>query len=426
VRGEFCRKIGRYGKRQLMIQKKRLTLAAVYFTFFVDNVSWSIVFPIFAPYFLDQNNQLFSPEVSLTTRTTLLGLFLMAFSLGQFLGAPVIGEYADKHGRRKALCMSVFFTLVGVALSAWGIEASDLYLLFFGRLVTGVFASNLSLCLASVADLSETEAVKVKRFGYLSVLAGLSFVMGAFVGGKLSDPAIDADFRPNIPLWIATGLALLNYVFVLWGFKETHRGDAAVRFSLLECFKNLGAALKTEKIKRIYSIYFLFIFAWTMLFQFTPVVVVRKFEFTNSNIADLALFMGLCWAIGSGYLNKLLIRYFPAVKILQIALLLFMGLCLAIAFLRDLEGALFAIGLCVVLGGLAWPLCTGVISNAAPPHIQGKILGISQSVQSLAMAVAPVVGGALYRAGVGVPFLLAAGACAVAIGVYWNLQRRTV
>src|SRR5690606_34294193 len=64
--------------------KKRLTLASVFFTFFIDNLCWAIVFPIFAPYFLDPENKLFTPDVSIAERTTMLGFFLMAFSLGQF------------------------------------------------------------------------------------------------------------------------------------------------------------------------------------------------------------------------------------------------------------------------------------------------------------------------------------------------------
>jgi MFS family permease len=73
-------------------KKRKITLFSVYFTFFVDTLSWAIVFPIFAPYFLDPHNVLFSASVSTATRTTILGLFLMAFSFGQFLGAPIMGE----------------------------------------------------------------------------------------------------------------------------------------------------------------------------------------------------------------------------------------------------------------------------------------------------------------------------------------------
>lgn len=406
------------------VRKKKLSLFAVFFTFFVDNLSWSIVFPIFAPYFLDPNNQIFSPEISKAFRTTVLGLFLMAFSLGQFLGAPVMGEYADRHGRKKALAWGVFFTLGGLALSAWSMQIHSLFLLFIGRLITGLFASSNSICLACVSDLSDNEKSKVKNFGYLSVVAGLSFVLGAFLGGKLSDPTIYHLFSANFPLWLAAGLTFFNLLFVLLGFKETSHEDLKTKFDLLESFHNIKTALRTEKIKRVYLVYFLFLFAWTAIFQFSPVLMVSKFSYTNSNIGDLALYMGICWAIGSGYLNKMLLRHFDSLKILEACLIAFTVLCALFVVPMHLYGILGILGLCVIIGGLAWPLCTGMISNLAPRHFQGKILGVSQSIQSLAMAVAPLICGMAYTVFSGLPFLIGAGATFIAGLVYFTLKDR--
>lgn len=380
------------------------------------------MFPLFAPYFLDPRNTLFSPEVSLQTRATILGFFLMAFSLGQFFGAPIIGEYADRNGRKKALLMSVFFTFIGFGLTAWSMERENLYVLFFGRLITGIFASNMAICLACVTDLSPDEKQKIKRFGYLSVIAGLSFILGAFVGGKLSDPTLSPVFTFTFPLWVATVLSFANFLFILFGFRETSPIQPDVKFHLLECFKNLKEALQTEKIKRIYTIYFLFLFAWTILFQFVPVLVVTKYDFTNSSIGDLALFMGICWAIGSGYLNKIFTKYFSSRQVLEVCLILFTLCCALIIFPSHLYGTLAVLAGAVIVGGLAWPLCTHYISNAAPQEIQGKILGISLSVQSLAMALAPAIGGVVYQGSSSLPFLLGAVASLSAAGIYFTLK----
>ncbi len=403
---------------------RKLTLFSIFFTFFVDNLSWSIVFPIFAPYFLDVDNRLFSPEISEATRATILGVFLMAFSLGQFLGAPLIGEYADRDGRKRALVVSVFCTLVGLGLSAWSMQTHNLYLLFFARLITGLFASNMSICLACVSDLSETEKEKAKYFGYLSVFAGLSFVLGAFVGGKLSDRELYPLFSSNLPLWLAAGLTFVNLLFLLFGFKETANIDRSVKFDFLESFHNIKRALKTEKIKQIYTLYFLFLFAWTLVFQFTPVLVVANYGFSNSDIGDLALYMGICWAIGSGYLNKWLVHRFSPMRVLEGCLVGFMVFCTSLVFVKGINLTIAAIGGCVLLGGLAWPLCTSLISNTAPREMQGKVLGISQSVQSLAMSLAPIAGGLIFQASPVLPFLLGGIAALFSGVIYLRLKIR--
>lgn len=405
-------------------KKSRLSIASVFFTFFVDNLCWAIVFPIFAPYFLDPGNVLFSSEVTDAARNKILGFFLMAFSLGQFLGGPLLGEYADRRGRKKALIVSVLFTVIGLIITAWSMKVHLLWLLFLGRLITGLFASNLSICLTCVSDLSENEKAKVKNFGYLSVIGGLSFILGALLGGKLSDPTSASLFTPQFPIWVAALLSVLNLFFICFGFKESGNEDPNVKFDFWESFRNIKEALQTEKIQRIYTIYFLFLFAWTILFQFTPVLTVQRFGFTSSDIGDLALYMGICWAIGSSYLNKLLLRYFSPLPILEWCLVIFTVLCALISLPNHIYPVFSFLGLCVLVGGVAWPLCTGVISNMAPKRIQGKIMGMSQSIQSLAMALAPVAGGMASHGAVRLPFLIAAFAGLCAAGIYFFLKRQ--
>ncbi|HSX37356.1 MAG TPA: MFS transporter [Chlamydiales bacterium] len=409
--------------RGIFLRKSKLSLASIFFTFFIDNLCWSIVFPLFAPYFLDPENVLFSREVSEATRTTILSCFLTAFSLGQFLGAPILGEYADRSGRKKALAVSVFFTLVGLGITAWSMGARVLWLLFAGRLFTGLFSSNMSVCLAAVSDLSATEKARVKNFGFLSVFAGLSFILGAFLGGKLSDPEIAPFFSPNFPLWVAAALTFFNFLFICYGFTETSTIDPSTKFDFWESFRNIKQALQKEKIKRVYFVFFLFLFSWTILFQFTPVIVVHSFEFTSSDIGDLAIYMGICWAFGSAYLSKFLLSYFSSVRILEGCLCLFTIFIFSLLFSTSIYIVLPVVGFCVVIGGLAWPLCNNLISNMASKRIQGKILGISQSVQSLAMTLAPIAGGLATQGSVKLPFLIGALSGLIATFVYFTLRK---
>lgn len=402
-----------------MNPKTRFSLAAVFFTFFVDTLCWSIVFPIFAPYFLDTNNPMLASNISIATRTTILGFFLMAFSLGQFFGAPIIGEYADRHGRKKALLISIPATLFGLIITAWCMHINSLPGLFIGRLMTGVFASNGSICLASVSDLSENESIKTKNFGYFSVLAGFSFVVGAFVGGKLADPSINSYFSPSFPIWIAAAITILNFIFVLFAFSETMHIEKPKRFSFFFCFQNLKIALQTKKIHNIYTIYFLFIFSWTILLQFIPVVMIKRFAFTSSNIGDLALFVGICWAIGSGHLKQWLVEFFSSRTVLKTCFLIMPFIYAYVVFPEHIYNLLALLSLCVILGGMIWPLCTSTISNLAPTQMQGKILSMSQSIQSFAMTIAPVIGGVAFKFSFYLPFLIGAFASLIAGILYW-------
>ncbi len=398
--------------------KRRISFFSILFTFFVDNLGWSIVFPIFAPLFLDANNVIFAKEVAFSTRTAILGLFLAAFPLAQFFGAPILGEFADKSGRKKALILSIFLTFLGYLLTGWSIKEHKLVLLFLGRVITGLFSGNLSVCLATISDLSKNEKTKARNFGFVSILAGFSFIVGAFLGGKFSDPKVSELFSPAFPLWIAAFISFVNLLFIIFLFIETSNIKKNVEFDFLEGIHNIQKALHTPKIKTIYVIYFLFVFGWTILFQFSPVLVIKRFSFTNSQIGDLAAFMGICWAIGSGLITKVLTKTFSSKKILEVALISFTVLCGLVALPKELSGVIILLGACVTIGGIAWPLCTTVISNKAPQNMQGKILGMSQSMQSLAMAVSPIIGGLSDQFHIYLPFFIAAFASLIAGLIY--------
>jgi MFS transporter, DHA1 family, tetracycline resistance protein len=72
---------------------------------------------------------------------------------------------------------------------------------------------------------------------------------------------------------------------------------------------------------------------------------------------------------------------------------------------------MFAIGT-----GFLEPASRGLISQAAGPRQQGVVQGGSQSIQSLAMVVGPLIGGVLYtQAGHVAPFWFGAGVVGLAI-----------
>lgn len=154
--------------------KKKSSLFSIFLTFGVDQLGATIVFPIFAPLFLSPAQKLFSVATSDSYKTAMLGIFLGVFPLMQFLFAPLLGEYADHHGRRKVLLLTIFLTFCGYALCGVGIYYRSLFLIFFARLIMGIGAGNFSICLSSLADLSLGPRKKVRYFGYGSAIAGVS------------------------------------------------------------------------------------------------------------------------------------------------------------------------------------------------------------------------------------------------------------
>ncbi len=405
--------------------KRKLSLSAIHLTYFLDYLGWSIVFPLFAPLFLEEKTFSFLNHLSIDSKTVFFGFFLAIYPLMQFLASPIIGDFADLVGRKKALLITIGFTFAGYALTAFSITAGWLTMLFLGRFITGLFSGNVSICMASIADLTLEEVNKAKRFGYLSLLGGLAFIGGTFLGGKLTDSTLWSWLDLASPLWLATVLSLINFVFVFFFFFETSPLKQKVKFRIFESIENIVKALETKKAKMLFLIYFFFLFAWTLVFQLSPVLVIKRFDFSRSHIGDLAAFMGLMWAFGSGYLNRILMKKFDSVKILEVALLIFTCLNCLIGFSHNVYTVVIVLGFCGVIGGVSWPICTGLISSRFSEHMQGKVLGIGQSILSLAMGLSSIVGGCIYVLSSATPYILAAASSLFGVVLYVKFNFRS-
>lgn len=195
---------------------------AIFFILFFDELGFSIVLPIFPALFLTPAYGFLSGEMTETMRNLSLGVVLAAFPLAQFLGAPFFGDFADRYGRKKALFFTILGTILGHFLSGLAIYLHSFSLLVFGRLATGFFAGNLALCIAAIADLSETEQERGTNFGFLATFHGLSRIIGIIIGASFSNPKHKLFFNPGLPFLLIAGALFLSLFVLMECFAETH------------------------------------------------------------------------------------------------------------------------------------------------------------------------------------------------------------
>jgi MFS family permease len=369
---------------------------------------------------MDNHYPLFAADEAMNVRVMMLAIFLMLFSCGQFIGAPILGDLADRYGRRKALLWSVFGMSVGLGLTAWSMMMYALYWLFIGRWITGFFAGNIAICMTAASDLSLDEGRRTHYFGYISLIVGVAFFVGTFLGGKLAN--LESRML-SLPLWLAALLTLGNWIGVLVAFRETASVDRTKPLHIMEGICRLKQVLLDRRMIRLYSVYFAFVFGWTILFQFTPVFFVQVFGFGPSDISNVALFMGGCWIFGSGYLHKVLTSWWGRLRVLEGCLLLFSLFSLGFVWVELFNPSLLLLGGCVMTAGMSWPLSNSFIASLVPVGLQGKILGTNQSVQSLAMLLAPPLGGMLYSISLRAVFLLSSLSCLGAALIYFLMGK---
>lgn len=386
--------------------KSKTSLFAILFTFAVDSLGATIVFPVFAPLFLKDPSRFFSPDTAYALRTLLLGVFLGVYPLMQFIFSPILGEVSDHFGRKRALILTVGLTFFGYALSAMSIRFENLSLLFVGRLVMGLGASNLSVCLSTMTDLSSSVKQRSFYFSMGSMVAGLTFILGPFIGGKLSDPTISRHFNLAFPMVVGSLLSFINLIVVIFVFFETLLRTKKTKYHFLSSFSNIAAIMGNKEIRRPFLVYFFYLFSWNIVLLFIPAYSLLMFGLDTSSIGNLCALLGLFWILGTSLLYHIFSRFSLLRSMAIIFLICFAILMLTSSLIQHLYTFVIVLGFCIMFAGFIWPYATHSISSKASEEVQGKVMGLSQSIFSLTMMLASVTGGLFLNLNKILPFAI--------------------
>lgn len=372
---------------------ERRSFRAVLSLLFLDNLGLTVVYPIFTPLVLKPIYTLLPYEYPLSIRIILLGLLIASFPFAQFIAGPIIGHIADLKGRKFAFILALVGEGVGFFLTGLSVLMMNYSFLFFSRLFTGFFAGNMTICLSAISDMTGDEKSRSRSFGIVSSVVGISFVIAIVIGGTLSNEDLNVFFNSSLPFWAMTVFSLINILIVSLMFRETVTHTAQHPHFFKEGLKELWSILKQENIKYLYGTFFFFMLGWIVSLQFLSSFLIEHFTGTKLAITLTFVGVGLAWCIGNIGINRILIHFFRPGKILFYTLLLSTACLFASSEARSF---LLFIHL-IIIGGLsasiAWTNCLTLISISAPDYLQGKLLGINQSVATLSMAFAPLFGG---------------------------------
>jgi MFS family permease len=353
--------------------KHRRSIIPVLLTYFIDHFGFAIVFLLFGPLVLGQDASI---PISQTDRPILALFAILIFPLAQSLGAPIFGALSDRIGRKKTFLISIGGTIIGNAIMGAAFHWGGFSWVLIGRLLAGFFAGNLTLCLASLADMSHTLKHKVHNFSLLAAVGGVSYIC-AIVSGDLF-----ARFSPSFPFWLSAILGLFNITLLLILFQETHIIKNSKPFGFWKIIRAIERLFDSRQLNLLYLCFFLFMMTWVPSLQHLPQHLTEQFDFSEQSILIFLTALGLLW---SGT-NWLLSRYAPLFTSRVLYRLLLLLACF-LAFAGTLPDPFFFITAIVITNigaALTWTYLFVGISNQASMADQGEVLGVSQAIGSIA------------------------------------------
>ncbi|MCB1110635.1 MAG: MFS transporter [Chlamydiia bacterium] len=376
-----------------MSQRFKVSLFPVYFVLFIDNFAFAVIFSTFGPLFIDPSYGMVTASMGETTKNLMLGVAFSFFPLGQFFGAPFLGDIADHFGRKKAFYLTITGGIIGFLLSGFSILVHSYVLLLITRLITGFFAGNLSICLASIADLSPDEKSRAKNFSIIVIITGLSWMFAMLSGGYLSDPSISSHFNPSLPFFFTAILSLISLLGVIYFYKETHPMKGKLHIDFLKGFRDIRDSFMIRELRTLYTIYMFWILGWGLAFQWYSPFSLQTFHVSPIEANWGQFIVGITWMLGGYFVNNFIIkRWHPrpwVVAANAMTTLCLLGMALSPSFLPF--AFFFMLG--CIPSAFAWPNTLNLISINAPPSVQGKVMGISQSAQAIGFILATIFGG---------------------------------
>ena len=412
---------------------------------FIGTLGFSIVLPF-----------LVFGVVRLGGNALVYGVVGAAYPALQMIGAPILGRWSDRYGRRRILLLSQAGTLaswvlfaVALALPVVEIASVDapllghfrltlpLLVILAARALDGLTGGNISVANAYVADISPDEH-RSSNFGRMGIASNLGFIVGPALAGLLGGTAL-GELLPVLAALVVSLVATLLIAFYLPESKPCEPEESATRTTVgrvfgrehRDCFQEQSVDRTTiaeiwaqHNMARTLTLYFVVFLAFNIFYTAFPMRAAADLAW---HVTDTGLYFAVLstmMVVAQGPLLATLSRRFSDPTLIVAGGVILSG-NFALLLSSDttviyLAAVLFAVG-----NGIMWPSVLSLLSKLADDRYQGAVQGVAGSAGSLASIAGLLAGGLLFEQLGAATFLFSTALILVACGVALPLLRTT-
>lgn len=389
-----------------MNQSPLKRLFPLYFVIFLGFFGYSLMITIFTPMLIHGNQAILPHHFPQSLRVILLGVALSVYPLGQFLGAPVFGALSDHFGRKRLLVISLIAATIFYAFISFSLFFGNLFLVILFAFLAGLSEANISIAQGAIADLT-TEKNRGRFFGYIYTSVSLAYIVGPLLGGKLADKQLVSWFSYSTPFFATTLLLLINLLWTLLAFKETHSKDYSTeRISYFAAFTNIFSIFTFKKIRIYYLSNFLIYLAIFGFFRCYPMYLTSEYGMKVNELSHFIAWVALPIVLTNLWLTGFLSRHISPRTATIIAAFLMAIFMIVIVIPKSKDALWVTLFLTSSALAICLPSCATLLSTAVDKRIQGKVMGNNQSMQVAAESLSAILSGLIATIIIKLPLIL--------------------
>jgi MFS transporter, DHA1 family, tetracycline resistance protein len=354
----------------------------------VDVLGFTIILPLL-PFYSEH----------LGASPAIVGALVSTYAVCQLIAGPILGQLSDRLGRRPILLVSQAGTLLGFLILA---SAGQIWMLFLSRAIDGLTAGNLSIAQAYISDVTKPEN-RAKSFAIIGIAFGFGFLVGPAISAALFR------FGYAAPIYAACALSLTSIFctfFLLPRREAIHEynasGDAGPggrRLSLIS-WGEYRRFFRQKNLASLLLQWLLFSFSFSTFISGFALFAERRYMWDGHpvgvrEVGYIFAFTGFIGIIMQGGLVGRMVKRFGERNVIRIGFFSSMVGYAAVALTRTVGQLLWVNAFSSIGGAGLRPALTSSITQHADRREQGVIIGLTQSLMSVAQIVAPLISGML-------------------------------
>src|SRR5438132_397870 len=362
----------------------------------------------------------------------IIAFIVAAFTVAQFLSAPLWGRFSDRVGRRPTLLIAL--GAAGIAYLIFGF-AHSLLVLFLSRLVQGAGGGTVGVIQAYVADSTDPKD-RARALGWLSATTNLGVALGPVLGsfaialGKRDIVPGHASLQMGhaAPGIMAAALCVLNIIFVARYLKESR--DFTEKPQAGEIIRTSSEAIRRvvtharEPSSRLIWIYAISIGAFQGSFSVLALFLNARFQVTEQTIGYFFMYIGAISVFTRVLLLGRMVDWLGEAYLSRLGLVLLAAGVVGMPLSQNLWMLAIAVALLPLGTAFTFPCVTALLSRVTAPRERGLYMGMQQTYGGISRIIAPLFfGWAFDHIGVSAPYFFSSAFIAATVFLGFGLDQ---